>query len=262
MFQALSMRSEDNNRATKRVSRRGVEITSRACLRAIASRLKPEDAHYFFSRTALNVPCLEGASPASGEKSTSPVIESGPSNFPLSVKVPASRPTLPTRNSTGPEKVIELPSPEVHFPSEGVAPPHILDRGSVTVRVPFPSPCASKRRERCWSLAKVTSIFQLPVTVGESALAKTKAKVFTAITRIIARAVFMFFSTSNFICAQIHWFSTPQSTAESHELFCEFASHPLSHHVASASRRSIASDANATSRSFQFSCYSTLLTDH
>jgi hypothetical protein len=35
-------------------------------------------------------------------------------------------------------------------------------------------------------------------------LAKTKANVFTAITRIIARAVFTFFSTTNLICAQIH----------------------------------------------------------
>jgi hypothetical protein len=160
---------------------------------------------YSFSRTALNVPCFEGPSPTVGEKSTSPVIKSGVSNFPLSVNFPASRPTLPTRNSTGPENVTELPSPGAHFASEGVAPPQTLDCGSVTVRVPFPSPCASKRRKRCWSLAKVTSIFQLPVTVGESALAKTKANVFTAITRIIARAVFTVFSTSNLICAQIHW---------------------------------------------------------
>src|SRR5262249_6462515 len=159
---------------------------------------------YSFWRTALNVPCFEGPSPTSGEKSTSPVIKSGLSNFPLSVKFPASRPTLPIKNSTGPENVTELPSTAVHFASEGVPPPQALDRGSATARLPFPSPCASKRRKRCWSLAKVTSIFQLPVTVGESAFARTKENVFTTITRIIARAVFTFFSTSNLICAQIH----------------------------------------------------------
>jgi hypothetical protein len=45
----------------------------------------------------------------------------------------------------------------------------------------------------------VMSTFQLPFTLGESAFATTKASVFTAITRIIARAVFTFFSTSDLI---------------------------------------------------------------
>ena len=191
-----------------------------------------EGPHYSFSRTALNVPCFEGPSPTSGEKSASPVIKSGLSNFPLSVKVPASRPTLPIRNSTGPENVTDFPSPGVHFASEGLAPPQTLDCGSVTVRVPFPSLCASKRRKRCWSLAKVTSIFQLPFTVGESAPARTKENVFTAITRIIARAVFTVFSTSNLICAQIHWVLRPlftRSTAGTHELFSEVPTYPPSH---------------------------------
>src|SRR6476620_8491540 len=181
-----------------------------------------EGSHYSFARTALNVPCFEGPSPTSGENSASPVIKSGLSNFPLRVKVPASRPTLPSRNSTGPEKVTELPSPGVHFASEGLEPPQALDCGSVTVRVPFPSPCASKRRKRCWSLAKVTSIFQLPFTVGESAAARTKENAFTAITKIIARAVFTFFPTSNLMCAQIHWVLRTlftRSTAASYELF-------------------------------------------
>jgi hypothetical protein len=173
-----------------------------------------EGSRYPFSRTALNVPCFEGPSPASGEKPASPVIKSGVSNFPLSVKVPASRPTLPIRNSTGPENVTELPSPGVHFASEGLAPPQTLDCGSVTVRVPFPSLFASKRRKRCWSLAKVTSTFQLPVTVGESASAGTKENVFTAITRIIARAVFTFFSTSNLICVQIHCVLRPAAVRQ------------------------------------------------
>ena len=72
---------------------------------------KSENAHYFFSRTASKVPSFEGRSPTSGEKSASPVIESGVSNFPLHVNFPASRPTLPSKNSTGPEKVIEFWSP-------------------------------------------------------------------------------------------------------------------------------------------------------
>ena len=192
-------------------------------------------SRYFFSRTALNVPCFDGPSPTSGEKSTSPVIKSGVSNFPLNVKVPASRPTLPIRNSTGPENVTEFPSAGVHFASEGLAPAQTLDCGSVTVRVPFPSFCASKRRKRCWSLAKVMSTFQLPVTFGDSASARTKENVFTAITRIIARAAFTFFSTSDLMCAQIHWVLRLQFTRSivgTHELFSEFPIHPHSHATA------------------------------
>jgi len=198
-----------------------VTIVSQSMFPSAALKLQVANASalvlraYCFSRTALNVPCFEGPSPTVGEKSASPVIKSGLSNFPLSVKFPASRPTLPSRNSTGPENITELPSPGLHFASEGLAPPQALDCGSVTVRVPFPSPCASKRRKRCWSLAKVTSIFQLPVTVGESASATTKENVFTAITRIIARTVFTFFSTGNLVCAQIHWVLRLQFTRNS-----------------------------------------------
>jgi hypothetical protein len=36
--------------------------------------------------------------------------------------------------------------------------------------------------------------------------------VFTAITRIIARAAFTFFSTSDLMCAQIHWVLRLQCT--------------------------------------------------
>jgi hypothetical protein len=202
--------------------------------RAGAASVHSQDgsSRYFFSRTALNVPSFDGPSPTSGENSASPVIKSAVSNFPLHVNVPASRPTLPIRNSTGPENVTEFPSSRVHFASEGLAPPQTLDCASVTVRLPFPSFCASKRRKRCWSLAKVISIFQLPVTFGESAPARTKENVFTAITRIIARVAFTFFSTSNLICAQIHWVLRLQftrSTAGTHELFSEFPSQPPSH---------------------------------
>src|SRR6476661_8652336 len=185
----------------------------------------PGGSRYCFSRTALNVPCFEGPSPASGEKSTSPVIKSGVSNFPLSVRVPASSPTLPIGNSAWPENVTEFPSAGVHFASEGLAPAQTLDCGSVTVRVPFPSLCASKRRKRCWSLAKVISIFQLPVTFGGSASARNKENVFTAIIRIIARAAFTFFPTSDLMCAQIHWVLRLQFTRSivgTHELFSEF----------------------------------------
>src|SRR5438552_7874822 len=74
-------------------------------------------------RTALNVPCFDGRSPTDGENSTSPEIKSAVSNFPLHINIPASRPTLPSRNSTGPEKITEFPSPRVHVPSEGFAAP-------------------------------------------------------------------------------------------------------------------------------------------
>jgi hypothetical protein len=55
---------------------------------------------------------------------------------------------------------------------------------------------------------------------------------FTVITRIIARAVFTFFSTSNLIGAQIHRvlrLKFNQSTAGTHELFGEFPSHLFCH---------------------------------
>ena len=99
----------------------------------------PRFSIYWLARTALNVPCFEGRSPTSGEKSTSPVIKSGVSNFPLHVNVPASRPTLPIRNSTGPENVTEFRSPGVHFASEGLAPPKLW------IADPSPSKCLFHR---------------------------------------------------------------------------------------------------------------------
>ena len=119
-------------------------------------------------RIALNVPCLDGRSPTDGENSTSPVIKSAVSNFPLQINVPASRPTLPSRNSTGAEKVTEFPSPRLHFASEGLAPPQTLAAGSVNCNEPLPSPCASKRSEWCRSFAKVISTFHVPVMLGDS----------------------------------------------------------------------------------------------
>src|SRR6266487_5892055 len=101
-----------------------------------------------YPRTALNVPCFEGLSPTRGENSTSPVIRSAVSNFPLKTNVPASRPTLPSINSTAPEKVTEFPSPRLHFASEGLAGPQNFNRGSSNRKVPFPALCASKRNER------------------------------------------------------------------------------------------------------------------
>jgi len=160
------------------------------------------ERRFSFARTALNAPCFEGLSLPSGENSASPVIRSALSNFPLHSNVPASRPTLPIRNSTGPENVTEFPSLRFHFASEGFAFPQTLDCGSVTVRVPFPSLCASKRRKRRCSLAKVTSRFHLPVTFGDSALARTKENVFTATTRINARVAFTFFSSLDLVSGQ------------------------------------------------------------
>src|SRR5438445_4552051 len=98
-------------------------------------------------RTALNVPCLDGRSPTDGENSTSPEIKSAVSNFPLQVNIPASRPTLPSRNSTGPENVTEFPSPRLHFASEDLAPLQTFAAGSVSCSDPFPPSCASKRTE-------------------------------------------------------------------------------------------------------------------
>src|SRR6476469_5204415 len=82
---------------------------------SVALRVSKSGASaYCFSRTALNVPCFDGRSPTDGENSTSPVIKSGVSNFPLHVNVPGSRPTLPSKNSTAPEKVTEFSSPRLH----------------------------------------------------------------------------------------------------------------------------------------------------
>src|SRR5437016_2077342 len=130
-------------------------------------RLGSPEFHPPAARIALNVPLFEGPSPTRGENSTSPVIKLSVSNFPLNTNVPASRPTLPSMNSTGPEKVTEFPSPRLHFASEGLAGPHTFNFGSSSRKVPFPAPCASKRRERWSPLAKVISTFHLPSRLGD-----------------------------------------------------------------------------------------------
>ena len=126
-----------------------------------------EGSRYFFSRTALNLPCFDGPSPTRGENSASPVIKSAVSNFPLHVNVPASRPTLPIKNSTAPENVMAFSSPRLHCASEALDPSPTLDLGSAATKLPFPSARASKRTERCWSFAKVISAFQVPITLGD-----------------------------------------------------------------------------------------------
>src|SRR6266496_5086462 len=93
-----------------------------------------------YPRTALNVPCFEGRSPRRGENSASPLIEPSVSNFPLNTNVPGSRPTLPSRNSTGPENVTEFPCSWLHFACEGLAGAHTFNLGSSRRKVPFPSP--------------------------------------------------------------------------------------------------------------------------
>ena len=88
----------------------------------LAFSRKMGSSRYFFSRTALNVPSFDGPSPTSGENSASPVIKSAVSNFPLHVNVPASRPTLPIKNSTAPENVIAFSSPRLHCASGSLGP--------------------------------------------------------------------------------------------------------------------------------------------
>jgi len=105
---------------------------------AVSARPYPCYPRHPWLRVALNVPCFDGRSPTSGANSTSPVIASGVSNFPLNVNVPGSRPTLPIGNSTAPENVTEFWSPGVHFASEGFAGPQRLNIGSISRKVPLP----------------------------------------------------------------------------------------------------------------------------
>ena len=65
----------------------------------IASRHDGQAARNFLKlmsrlRTALNVPCFDGRSPTSGENSTSPVIKSAVSNFPLQHQCPRVAPDV------------------------------------------------------------------------------------------------------------------------------------------------------------------------
>src|SRR5439155_23944656 len=147
-------------------------------------RVYPRDSRadpssYPPARVASNVPCFEGLSPTRGENSTSPVIKSGVSNFPLNTNVPASRPTLPSINSIGPEKVTKFPSPRLHFASEGFAAPQTFALGSSSSKMPFPAPCASNRSVRCSSFANVISTFHLPIKFVNCFWAMKQHHVFT-----------------------------------------------------------------------------------
>src|SRR5205814_5796635 len=123
-------------------------------------------SRYSLARTALKVPCFDGRSPTSGENSASPVIKSGVSNFPLHANVPASRPTLPRRNSTGPENVTAFPSPRDHFAPEDVAAPQTFPRGSDHSKLPLASPRAPKPPERVLSFPDCVFTVHLPMGVG------------------------------------------------------------------------------------------------
>lgn len=183
------------------------------------------------ARTALNVPCFDGLSPTDGENSTSPVIECAVSNLPRNTIVPASRPTLPSINSTGPENVTEFPPLKVHFASETLADPQTFDCGSAAIKVPFPSACASKRTERCSSLPNVISTFHLPIMFGESASAKRGQQVLKTSVKSNGRAAFTLFLRRNLIYAQIPLgfkAALHAITAGTHELFSEFPTHPSS----------------------------------
>jgi hypothetical protein len=137
-------------------------------------------------RTALKVPCFDGRSPTDGENSTSPEIKSAVSNFPLQVNVPASRPTFPTINSTGAEKLTESLS-TLHFASKDVGAPQTFARGSSNSKVPFPSACASKRIECFVPSPKVISMFHLPTTLADCAWPSAAQHIWTTNSRTKAR---------------------------------------------------------------------------
>src|SRR5262249_30337813 len=137
-------------------------------------------------RTALNVPCFDGRSPTDGENSTPPEIKSAVSNFPLQASVPASRPTLPSINSTGAEKLTESLS-ALHFASKVVEAPQTFARGSSNSKVPFPSLCASKRNECFVPSPKVISMFHLPSTLADCAWPSAAQHIWAPNSRTKAR---------------------------------------------------------------------------
>ena len=75
-----------------------------------------------------------------------PVIVPSVPNLPFNTNVPASRPTLPSGNSTVPENITEPSSPWVHFASEGLAGPQTFNPGSRSRKEPFPDSRASRQR--------------------------------------------------------------------------------------------------------------------
>ena len=165
---------------------RGASINAEFCARCSRTA-----ARYFAARTALNVPCFEGRSPTSDENSASPLIESAVSNLPVHDNVPWSRPTLPSKNSTVPENVIEFSSALLHWASEAFDPSQTLDRGSTAAKLPLPSALASKRTERCSLFAKVISMFQVPTMLGDCASLTAMICIPRVKTRIKAALIFL-----------------------------------------------------------------------
>src|SRR5262249_1870529 len=104
--------------------------------------------------------------------------------------------------STGPEKVTAFPSPRDHFAAEEVADPQTFALGSSSSSVPLPSPCASKRTERCSAFANVISTFHFPTMFGGCASAKTAQHMFTISVRINGRGAFTFFCNPNSVREQ------------------------------------------------------------
>jgi hypothetical protein len=125
-----------------------------------------------------------------------PVTVPSVPNFPFNTNVPASRPTLPSRNSTVPENITEPSSPWVHFASEGLAGPHTFNLRSRSRKEPFPDSRASKRKERSSPFPNVISTFQLPMTFADCAWVQATQHVWKINIRINGCIVFTI--SSNF----------------------------------------------------------------
>src|SRR2546430_10627020 len=78
--------------------------------------------------------------------------------------------------------------------------PQTLVLGSSSSNLPFPSPCASKRRERWSSFAKVISTFHLPIRFGDCAWAMTT--VWRINMRIKARFAVILFRNPDSVLGQ------------------------------------------------------------
>ena len=115
-----------------------------------------------------------------------PVIVPSVPNFPFNTNVPASRPTLPSGNSTVPENITEPSSPWVHFASEGLAGPQTFDLGSRSRKEPFPDSRASKRKERPSPFPNVISTLQLPMTFEDCAWDKPTPSIWANTIKINA----------------------------------------------------------------------------
>ena len=120
-------------------------------------------------RVALNVPCFEGRSPTSGANSTSPLIESGVSNFPLNINVPASRPDIAERKFHRARKrhgVLVCRRP-LRFRRFRGSPPtqHWIQQQESAFSVAL----SVKAQRRLFPSAKLISMFHLPNMFGDCA---------------------------------------------------------------------------------------------